>query len=109
MKALQKNPSFYFVLSEFCTTFAPANGKSLHGALDEWLSQRSAKPCTPVRIGYAPPEKDSVVSIDVDATVFCFLGESCSAFFHHAFQLFDGSGDVLPESAVVTEEVRLPI
>ena len=24
---------------------------SLNGALDEWLSQRSAKPSTPVRIG----------------------------------------------------------
>lgn len=28
--------------------------KNNNGALDERLSQRSAKPCTPVRIGYAP-------------------------------------------------------
>ena len=55
---LQKNPSFYFVLFKKCPTFAPAIGnKPPHGALDEWLSQRSAKPCTPVRIGYAPPKK----------------------------------------------------
>ena len=55
---LQKNPSFYFVLFKKCPTFAPAIGnKPPHGALDEWLSQRSAKPSTPVRIGYAPPKK----------------------------------------------------
>lgn len=31
--------------------------KNNNGALDERLSQRSAKPCTPVRIGYAPQKK----------------------------------------------------
>ena len=31
--------------------------KNNNGALDERLSQRSAKPCTPVRIGYAPLKK----------------------------------------------------
>ena len=40
------------------TTFAPAfrNGV-LIGALDEWLSQRSAKPSTAVRIRQAPQRK----------------------------------------------------
>ncbi len=37
------------VESKKYTTFASANKK--HGALDEWLSHRSAKPLTPVRIG----------------------------------------------------------
>ena len=32
--------------------------KNNNGALDERLSQRSAKPCTPVRIGYAPPKNE---------------------------------------------------
>ena len=34
------------------TTFATANKKN--GSLDEWLSQRSAKPCTAVRIRQEP-------------------------------------------------------
>ena len=37
-----------------CTTFATANKKD--GSLDEWLSQRSAKPCTAVRIRQEPPK-----------------------------------------------------
>ena len=39
---------------KICTTFATANEKN--GSLDEWLSQRSAKPCTAVRIRQEPPE-----------------------------------------------------
>ena len=41
------------------TTFAPAFKKQclISGALDEWLSQRSAKPSTAVRIRQAPPQK----------------------------------------------------
>ena len=35
-------------------TFAPAFA---NGALDEWLSQRSAKPSTAVRIRQAPPKQ----------------------------------------------------
>ena len=38
------------------TTFAP---DLEFGALDEWLSQRSAKPSTAVRIRQAPPQKKS--------------------------------------------------
>ena len=34
------------------TTFATANEKDC--SLDEWLSQRSAKPCTAVRIRQEP-------------------------------------------------------
>ena len=37
-------------------TFALANKEQ--GALDEWLSLRSAKPSTAVRIRQAPPTKD---------------------------------------------------
>ena len=37
---------------KICTTFATANKKN--GSLDEWLSQRSAKPCTAVRIRQEP-------------------------------------------------------
>ena len=37
---------------KICTTFATANEKN--GSLDEWLSQRSAKPCTAVRIRQEP-------------------------------------------------------
>ena len=37
---------------KICTTFAIANEKQ--GSLDEWLSQRSAKPCTAVRIRQEP-------------------------------------------------------
>ena len=36
------------------TTFAPA---FKNGALDEWLSQRSAKPSTAVRIRQAPQKQ----------------------------------------------------
>ena len=36
------------------TTFAPAFA---NGALDEWLSLRSAKPSTAVRIRHAPRSK----------------------------------------------------
>ena len=39
---------------KICTTFATANEKN--GSLDEWLSQRSAKPCTAVRIRQEPHE-----------------------------------------------------
>ena len=39
---------------KICTTFATANEKN--GSLDEWLSQRSAKPCTAVRIRQEPQE-----------------------------------------------------
>lgn len=39
---------------KICTTFATANKKN--GSLDEWLSQRSAKPCTAVRIRQEPQE-----------------------------------------------------
>ena len=39
---------------KICTTFATANEKN--GSLDEWLSQRSAKPCTAVRIRQEPLE-----------------------------------------------------
>ena len=38
--------------SKKCTTFASANEKDWF--LDEWLSQRSAKPCTAVRIRQEP-------------------------------------------------------
>ena len=40
--------------SQKCHTFALANRE--HGALDEWLSLRSAKPSTAVRIRQAPPK-----------------------------------------------------
>ena len=43
---------------KICTTFATANKKN--GSLDEWLSQRSAKPCTAVRIRQEPLRKDLV-------------------------------------------------
>ena len=33
-----------------------------HGSLDEWLSQRSAKPCTAVRIRQEPQRKEVWVS-----------------------------------------------
>ena len=36
----------------------PLQSQMSHGALDEWLSQRSAKPSTAVRIRQAPHEKD---------------------------------------------------
>ncbi len=36
-----------------CSNFAHANGKQ-NGSLDEWLSQRSAKPRTAVRIRQEP-------------------------------------------------------
>ena len=39
---------------KICTTFATANEKQ--GSLDEWLSQRSAKPSTAVRIRQEPQE-----------------------------------------------------
>ena len=40
--------------SQKCHTFALANREQ--GALDEWLSLRSAKPSTAVRIRQAPPK-----------------------------------------------------
>ena len=40
--------------SQKCHTFALANKEQ--GALDEWLSLRSAKPSTAVRIRQAPPK-----------------------------------------------------
>ena len=41
-----------------CTTFATANRKN--GSLDEWLSQRSAKPCTAVRIRQEPHKNERI-------------------------------------------------
>ena len=34
-----------------------------NGALDEWLSHRSAKPFTPVRIGYPPHKKKGDINL----------------------------------------------
>ncbi len=48
-----------FAISVKCTNFALAKQKTT-GALDEWLSHWSAKPVTPVRIGYAPHEKMNI-------------------------------------------------
>ena len=35
-----------------------ASQKKKDGSLDEWLSQRSAKPCTAVRIRQEPPKQE---------------------------------------------------
>ena len=51
-KNTKKNCCGQFGSFKICTTFATANEKQ--GSLDEWLSQRSAKPCTAVRIRQEP-------------------------------------------------------
>ena len=51
-----------FVLHKKCLTFVIANAT---GTLDEWLSQRSAKPCTAVRIRQVPLE-----SLNIEALLF---------------------------------------
>ena len=45
-----------------------------NGALDEWLSQRSAKPSTAVRIRQAPPPKGKAIEKDIPTKgcLFCF-------------------------------------
>lgn len=45
-----------------------------NGALDEWLSQRSAKPSTAVRIRQAPPLKGKAIEKDIPTKgcLFCF-------------------------------------
>ena len=53
-KKTKKNCCGQFGSFKICTTFATANEKQ--GSLDEWLSQRSAKPCTAVRIRQEPPK-----------------------------------------------------
>ena len=53
-----------FVLHKKCLTFVIANAT---GTLDEWLSQRSAKPCTAVRIRQVPQESLN------DEALFLFL------------------------------------
>lgn len=52
-------------------TFA---AKLRNGALDEWLSQRSAKPSTAVRIRQAPPLKGKAIEKDIPTKgcLFCF-------------------------------------
>ena len=53
-----------FAVHKKCLTFVIANA---NGALDEWLSQRSAKPCTAVRIRQAPQESL------IDEALFLYL------------------------------------
>ena len=51
MEVLGKKWRSLFVVPKKCLTFVIANAT---GTLDEWLSQRSAKPCTAVRIRQVP-------------------------------------------------------
>lgn len=59
-KNTKKNCCRQFGSFKICTTFATANEKQ--GSLDEWLSQRSAKPCTAVRIRQEPLKKTLVTN-----------------------------------------------
>ncbi len=45
-------------MTNFAPAFRKTMGAFLFGALDEWLSQRSAKPSTAVRIRQAPLKKE---------------------------------------------------
>ena len=57
LKTVRKGKKWHslFVLHKKCLTFVFAKGYALPtGTLDEWLSQRSAKPCTAVRIRQVP-------------------------------------------------------
>ena len=46
----KKNIENCFAYKKKVTTFAVSKQNDNIGSLDEWLSQRSAKPCTAVRI-----------------------------------------------------------
>ena len=63
--------------SKFMTNFAPAFRKTmdvfLFGALDEWLSQRSAKPSTAVRIRQAPRKEREFKKREHCGALFSFL------------------------------------
>ena len=45
-------------MTNFAPAFRKTKGAFLFGALDEWLSQRSAKPSTAVRIRQAPLKRE---------------------------------------------------
>ena len=52
---IEKILFLFFVFRKIVSTFAIAKRLSApFGTLDEWLSQRSAKPCTAVRIRQVP-------------------------------------------------------
>ena len=53
-KSTKKNCCGQLVISKFVLPLQPQTRKD--GSLDEWLSQRSAKPCTAVRIRQEPHE-----------------------------------------------------
>ena len=53
-KSTKKNCCGQLVVSKFVLPLQPQTRKN--GSLDEWLSQRSAKPCTAVRIRQEPHE-----------------------------------------------------
>ena len=55
-------------ISNIMPTFAPA---IRNGALDEWLSLRSAKPSTAVRIRQAPPEESKRL-MEISTSLFSY-------------------------------------
>ena len=77
-----------------------------NGALDEWLSQRSAKPSTAVRIRQAPPLKGKAIEKDIPpkGCLFCYVqGRDDGMFggmFHVARKLGspDKPGGEIPQT-----------
>ena len=74
-KEREKKYAKHLVKQIKCCTFATANQKWCHGALDEWLSQRSAKPSTAVRIRQAPHKSNQQCWL-----LFCY---SITSTFQH--------------------------
>lgn len=78
-KRKRKKCAKHLVKQIKCCTFATANQKWCHGALDEWLSQRSAKPSTAVRIRQAPHKSNQQCWL-----LFCY---SITSTFLHVFSI----------------------
>ena len=60
-------------MTNFAPAFRKTMGAFLFGALDEWLSQRSAKPSTAVRIRQAPLKKEREFKKKESIAVLSFL------------------------------------
>ena len=63
-------------MTNFAPAFRKTMGAFLFGALDEWLSQRSAKPSTAVRIRQAPLKKERVKKESIAVLSFLFSRKS---------------------------------
>ena len=78
----ENNKNLFFLLKSLQNSKKGCNfaAQKQNGALDEWLSQRSAKPSTAVRIRQAPPTKEGT---NDSLFPFFFVYASTNFFLPH--------------------------